>query len=411
MKQENLKKNMLWNAAGNLIFLGCQWLITVLVTKLGNFTDAGLLSLAMSVSATFQTVAMFGIRSFQVSDIENKYSDTQYVGFRIISCLAAMTGCIVFSLVSGYLGGQLLAIFLFMLFRLSENFSDVIHGIAQKNGRLDIAGKAYAIKGIGILVVYLVTYLLTKNINLSIGAMALLSWAATILYDILTVKKLSGFRLWERKLRWFPLAKETAPLCVYLFISAAMATVPKLVLERQMGEDTLGIYSSVFAPALLISSAAGYLYSPFVPTFAERYKEKSYKSFWKLFGGITLAISVFGAVALVAAHFFGELALKLLFGDKILAYTYLLIPVLIAIFASAIFTFIATLSVVIRDFLGLIVACGAALLLEAVATGKWLTHSGINATSYSYIAACVLAGVILFLRMIFVMYVKKKKGV
>ena len=155
MNEQNLKKSMIWNAAGNLIYLMSQWIVTVLVTNLGEFRDAGLLSVAMSVSATFQTVAMFGIRNYQVSDVENKYSDTCYAHFRVITCAVALVACIAFSLIGGYGGEQLLAIALFMLFRLAENFSDVLHGIAQKRGRLDIAGKAFAIKGVGLVAVFL----------------------------------------------------------------------------------------------------------------------------------------------------------------------------------------------------------------------------------------------------------------
>ena len=120
MTEQNLKKNMLWNAAGNLIYLLSQWLITIFVANIGDFSDAGLLSIAMSVSATFQTVAMFGIRNFQVSDVENKYSDTCYVTLRSVTCIFSLALCMGFSLISGYRSGQLLAIFLFMLFRLSE---------------------------------------------------------------------------------------------------------------------------------------------------------------------------------------------------------------------------------------------------------------------------------------------------
>ena len=72
MKEHTLKSGMIWNALGNIIYLACQWLITILVANIGNFEDAGLLSIAMSVSATFQTFALFGIRNYQVSDINEK---------------------------------------------------------------------------------------------------------------------------------------------------------------------------------------------------------------------------------------------------------------------------------------------------------------------------------------------------
>lgn len=410
MENQDLKKNMLWNAAGNLVFLICQWLITILVANIGSFADAGLLSIAMSVSATFQTVAMFGIRNFQISDVENKYTDTCYVTLRTVTCLLALVLCMGFSLVNGYRSETLVCIMLFMLFRLSENFSDVLHGIAQKNGRLDVAGKAYAIKGIGTLAVFLITFKLSASLVLSLGAMALLSWLCTVIYDVTAVRRLAEFGLVSTSEKWFSLAKNTLPLCIYLFLNTAISTVPKLILEQYSGDEMLGIYSSIFAPALLIASAASYLYTPFVPYFADAYSKKETSVFIKLFVKITAAIAAVAVVTVIAAAFLGDLALKILFGEKILAYSYMLIPILISIFASATFTFLCTVCVVLRDFVGLLVACGAGLALEVLITGKWIEASGVNATSYGYIAASCAAAVILLFRMLFILH-KTKKGV
>ena len=409
--EQNLKKNMLWNAAGNIVYLACQWLITVLVTNLGQFRDAGILSIAMSVSSTFQTIAMFGIRNFQVSDMDRKYSDTCYVSFRMISCAAAMVCCMAFSLISGYRSEQLFAIFLFMLFRLAEDFSDVLHGIAQKNERLDIAGKSFAIKGIGILIFFLVGYRMSGKLTVGLLMMALFSCLCTVLYDALVVRKLSEYRFFEKSLKWFSLAKETLPLCIYLFLSSAIATVPKLILEKQCGEEILGAYSSIFAPALLISAAASYLYSPFVTIFAKVYHEDDKKAFFRLFIKITVAIVLFAAVAIVAAVFLGDFALTLIFGEKINDYVYLLVPIFVSIFVSAYFTFLCTLEIIFRDFLGLLSACGIGLLSEILLTGDWIAHAGINATSYSFILASAIGALILLLRMLWILLKKQRKGV
>ena len=287
-----MKKNMLWNAAGNLIYLGCQWLVTVLVTNLGNFRDAGLLSLAMSVSATFQTVAMFGIRNYQVSDVVGKYSDTTYVSFRVISCLAAMIGCVGFSLINAYRGEQLLAIFLFMVFRLAENFSDVLHGIAQKKDRLDIAGKAFAVKGIGILATFLVGYRLSGKLTVGLLCMAVYSVLTTLGYDLRSVRRLSRFHLYRHNKNWLLLAKETLPLCAYFFLSSAMVTIPKLILEKQCGSELLGAYSSIFAPAMLIQAAMGYVYNPFAQIFGGHQQKNDRKSFLNLMMKIMAAILI-----------------------------------------------------------------------------------------------------------------------
>lgn len=409
MQNENLKKNMLWNAAGNIVYLACQWLLTVLVTRLGSFEDAGVLSIAMSVSATFQTIAIFGIRSFQVSDTENKYSDTCYVTFRVFTCAVALLGTLLFSLITGYRSNELVCILLFMLFRLAENFSDVLHGIAQKNGRLDIAGKAFAIKGVGLLTAFLAGFLLTRKLSVGIAAMALLSVCSTLLYDLTVTKRLADFRLLDLHTPWVELAKETLPLCVYLFCSSAVSTVPKLILEWQCGETLLGIYSSVFAPALLISAATGYLYSPFIPIFARHYQAGDRKAFLGAFLKLSGAILILALVTVIAAAFLGEFALVLVFGEQIRAHAYLLLPILFAIFASAYFAFLCTISVVLRDFRWLLGACIAALCVECIITAPWIRAAGLNATSYGFILSSVLGILVLLARMLYILFKKADK--
>lgn len=411
MNNANLKRNMTWNAVGNLLFLGSQWFITILVANIGRFTDAGILSIAMSVSATFQTISVFGIRSYQISDTENKYSDTCYVGFRLITCTVATLACLIFSIVARYPIDQILSISLFMLFRLADNFSDVLYGIEHKNDRLDLVGKSYTIKAPLTLAAFVLGYKLTDSLNVGLLLMAIASWAVTVFYDVLSTRKLSDFHLWQKKLPWLGLARTTAPLCVYLFLSAAISTVPKLILEQQLGEEILGIYSSIFAPALLISTISGYLYTPFVPYFADAYAKRDIRAFMRTFIKITVAIASVAVITVVAAIFLGDFALKILFGEKILAYSYMLIPILISIFACAVFAFLCTLGVVLRDFVGLLVACGAGLVCEVVVTGRWIELSGINATSYGYILASCVGAVILLARMLYILYGKHKKGV
>ena len=401
---------MIWNAAGNLIYLMSQWIVTVLVTNLGDFRDAGLLSVAMSVSATFQTVAMFGIRNYQVSDVENKYSDTCYAFFRVITCSAALITCIAFSLIGDYGGEQLLAIALFMLFRLAENFSDVLHGIAQKRGRLDIAGKAFAIKGVGLVAVFLAAYAWSDWLCAGLFAMAVFSIGSTLLYDLTTVKRLSDFGLVSRERDWLHLAKETAPLCLYLFFSAAISTLPKLILERACGEDILGAYSSIFAPALLIAAAAGYLYTPFIPSFANAYREKRCREFLLLFAKLGAAIAALAVLSIIGAWVLGDFALALIFGEKILAYTYLLIPILVFIFVNAIFAFLCMLEVVLRDFLWLLIACATGLLSEVLLTGVWIGQVGVNATSYSLTLGAALPSLIMLCRMLTLLRKQRKEN-
>lgn len=401
MNKPTLRNQMLWNAVGNVIYLGCQWLVVVLVTKMGGFSDAGLLSIAMSVSATFQTIALFGIRNFQVSDLKGEFSDTHYVGFRTITCTLALLICMGFSLIARYRSWQLLAILLFMLFRLAESFSDVLHGIAQKNDRLDIAGKSFAIKGVGLLAVFYISYRFMGNLCFSLLLMAAFSLSSTFLFDLFIVRRFSRFALLANPANCVPMAKKTIPLCLYMFLYSAISTVPKLFLERQTDEAILGAYSSVFAPALLISTAATFLYQPFISAFATAWAKKDNKHFVKLLFRFVALIVFIGIVAMFAAHFLGEVAFKFVFGEQILEYLYLLNPILIAICGISLLSFFGALETIVRDFLGLILGCGIGFISELISTRQLIRSFGINGASYAHILATVLGCIVMLARILY----------
>ncbi len=408
MTQSSLKKNMMWNAAGNLLYMGCQWVITVLVTVIGGLYDAGVLSLAMSVSAACQTLAMFGIRNFQVSDIDGQYSDTCYVALRVLTCAATVPVCLVFCLCSGYLGAQLFAVLLFLLFRLAECFSDVLHGIAQKRERLDIAGKAFAIKGIGLLVTFLAGYLLSDKLNVGLACMALFSCATTLLYDLPAVRKLSKFSFFTHISETGKLALETLPLCIYLFLSTAIATVPKLILEKECGEAVLGAYSSVFAPAMLLQAATGYLYMPFATKLAQLHRIGARDAFLKLFFKITAALLGIFAVVLVLAYFFGDFALLLVFGENLRNYLYLLMPILLVNLVISYLGLFSMAVIVLRRIRALLVAYAAGFVLSVVLPSPFIRLFGVNGTSYALIAA---GAAVLLILLFTLLYPSKQKEV
>lgn len=391
-----MKSNILWNAGGNLTYLLCQWLVTVLVTKLGHFEDAGLLSVAMSVSATCQTLALFGIRNFQVSDVNEKYSDTCYTCFRLISCGASLAVCVLFSLVYRYRGEQLLAILLFMSFRLVESFADVLHGIAQKKDRLDVAGKSFAIKGVGLLIFFLLGYQTGGgSLNTGLFCMTAFSLASLAFYDLPVVRKLSDFGWAVKTKSWLRLALETLPLCAYMFMNTAMTTVPKLVLEKISGGEVLGAYASIFAPALLIQAAMGYIYNPFAQVLARHWVEKDRKKFFSLGLRIAGAILLLTALMLIAATLAGEWVLVTIFGEMIRPYIYLLPPILLAIAAVSFFAFLCMVAIVLRAFLWLLSACGVGLLFCITMSAPMIGWFSTSGASYAVLGAMLLASVVL----------------
>ncbi len=385
---------MLWNAAGNLAYLFAQWLVTVLVARLFAFESAGILSIAMSLSAIFQTVAFFGMRNYQVSDVTEKHSDSAYFAFRHVSALSSLLLALAFAVILGYRAETLIAILLYMLFRIVECYADVLHGMAQRRGRLDIAGRGFAIKAVALLVGFWVGRLLGDTLLWALTGMLIGSLSSTLLYDLPVVKRLTSFSLCS-PCKGLSLAKETFPLCIYFFLLSAISSLPKFVLEAEVGTETLGAYASIFAPCLLITGIAGYLYAPLIPTFATLAARGEEKKFRRLFFILVLCFLLILLLLLAAAYFLGDWALSLVFGEAILPYAFLLYAILVAVFGTAILSFFCMLAVVRRRFLALCISTGAGALCSGLSAFPLIVAFGAAGASYALLLASALSVLLL----------------
>ena len=140
-----------------------------------------------------------------------------------------------------------------------------------------------------------------------------------------------------------------------------------------------------------------YVYTPFVPKFAEYIERRDLKKFYSMTAKICVAIAAIGVLVIIAAAFLGEFALALVFGSSIVEYSYLLIPALISTAFTSLMGFFSMLEVVLRDFKGLIISNLIGLLLIVVCTPIMINSCGVNGTSYSLILS---AGVVCAIQII-----------
>lgn len=119
---------MLWNSAGSMVNLGCQWLITIFVVRLANgYNAAGVLSLAMSIYNVFAPLAIYRMYTYQVTDLRRDNTLGEYFAFRIITIAIAGVCCIVYSVLTGAMSA-LSAVVAYVFFRAAGLLIDVFHG-------------------------------------------------------------------------------------------------------------------------------------------------------------------------------------------------------------------------------------------------------------------------------------------
>ena len=94
--------------------------MTILVARLLGFNQAGIFALSMSLSNIFFCIAVYGMRSYQASDVSDKYSDRVYILSRIITCIIALLICAIVVFINPYTFYQKACVVAYMIFKISE---------------------------------------------------------------------------------------------------------------------------------------------------------------------------------------------------------------------------------------------------------------------------------------------------
>lgn len=394
-KKLSIQSSIMWNACGSICYLGCQWLLTVLVVRISGLADAGMLSLAMSVCNIWYSIALYGIRNFQVSDTIEKYSDRVYILSRLITGSMGLVGCVVYIFVVSYDTMQRICILLYYFFKFSEALHDVYAGIFQKNWRLDYAGKSLFIRSVLSLLSFVIMLYVTGNLALTIGSMAGVCLVAVLLYDMPIAKKMEVFNCAHgRDIK--KLLIECFPLVIYTLFATSIATIPRLIMERELGSYQLGIYSSIATPTLIIQMGATYVFNPYITLFAERYHQRDKKGFIAILRKCIAAVILLAAVGLLGGKVLGKWGLNLLYGEAVAKYVDLLLPLIVCTILTGFSWLLSGVLTSVRAFKALVGGNLLAVILSAILSLCFIRNWGMQGASIALAIALLAEIVVLF---------------
>lgn len=392
-KADELKRNLLYNTIGNGIYFVCQWLITGFFIKRmsadGGLVNSGLLATAAAAVNIFLPLANYGMRTFQVSDTAGKYSNGDYLLSRVISTAAATLLCLLYSIVVGYDTQQTVCIMIYMLYKALEAATDVLHGAAQKFGRMDVVGISYAVRGVAGAAVFAATLYATQNVNTALLIMTAASWLFCAIYDLRVTKPYwQPAALSSRGAAW-RLLLECLPLAVNVVLNTTIGSVPKLMLERIDGKVAIGIFNLVNSPVLVLQVGVSYMFAPFIGIFAQKLKDGDLRGMKKLAAGITLGILALGVAATLGVISpLGRWGLDFLYHDEtVTAQSALLVPMVWCSVMTAIMLFYCTLLTVMRRVKALLVSNAVALAVSLLASSPLIRSFGMLGASLATLAA------------------------
>jgi len=361
------KRQAFYNTFGNLVYLGAQWLLVVLIVRSNGYEDAGIFSLAMSIANIFFCIAYYGMRPFQVSDSKARFSPYQYERTKYFTIFLGSIACGLYLVIINYSEKQITAIILYFIYRCFETLSDVYYGELQKIGRMKNVGISMSLKGILSLLGFAAMLWVTHDLNSSLIIICLVALILTFFYDLRLSKKWVNYENNRPSGSMKELLWECFPVMLSNLIPIIITAIPRILLETWYGETHLGYFSSIALPSTIIIVLVPNILLPFMTLYGSCYIKKQYQRLYRMFYVSIIATVGLGVIAWIIANIFGDWALSLVFGKNILQYSYLFGAVIISTTISGLTMCSNAILIVMRKSIPLIgfsaIALGICLLL------------------------------------------------
>lgn len=320
-EKKEFLKNFIWNSLGTGFNAFNSLFFLIIVTRVNDLQTAGIFSIAYATATILYTLAMYSGRLFQVTDIEEKIKDKDYIATRALTCLLMIIGATIFLGIKRYSAFKTTIFALLAIFKGLEAFSDILYGIMQKNGVLYKSGQSLFAKGLVGIIVFLVVDYLTKDLRLACIGVIIVNLLILIVYDFLIVtKKLIKPEFKVNKENIKIILKSEFFVFANSFAGIYILNAPKYAIDTYLTEDIQAIYGYIMMPATVMILFTQFIVMPFMGKLKDLYAESKLKEMTSLTFKIKIVVVAFGAFAVLCAFLIGPEFLGLVYGLDLTLY-------------------------------------------------------------------------------------------
>ena len=409
VREGNIQKSsVFWNMMSSGLNSAVSMFLLLIVTRTVGVAEAGIFSLGFSTSQMMLTIGNYGMRNYQVTDLNNKYSMNIYLSSRIVTNVLMMIIVFLFVITEGYFLEKAVVTILLCLLKATDAFDDVYGGFYQKNGRLDISGKLMTIRIVFYVIVFCILLLITGNLIAACAA-AIVTSAFSLFILVYSTRNI--FALQYPKLdsgKILSLLRDSFPLCISAFLLIYMGNAPKYAIDAYLSDAAQACYNYLFMPCFVINLFVGFALQPLLVKMSQSWLHKEYKRFLGLCGFIFGGAVVIAVVIVLAGRAIGCQILSLVFGVELTQYKDVLTVLLIggAFFAFAVIE--QVILTVMRKQVYLLLGFGIASGVAFIISDPFVQRLELTGAGWAYTAA---AGVLFVIQaaMIILFYEKRRR--
>ncbi len=425
---KNEAGNYIWNAIGGMLNAGQSVLVLIIVTRVCGLEAAGLYSIAFATGNLFMYLGNYGVRNYQVSDVDEKFPFRSYVLHRLLTValmlLVAAVYCTYSLLRGAYSPAKTMTVAAMCLLKAIDCLEEVLEGRLHQRGRLDLAGKMMTVRLLVSIGGMLAVLVATGNLLTATNAAIILAAAAVILMaaacrrtllplqpapelvaDVGNAGAAPGAAAKNRGAATSPAAASAAvsaarrgalrdaavlmrvcfPVCAANFLSFYLINAPKYAIDAAMNETAQAQYNFIAMPVFVIQLLGMFVYQPVLVRMTLSWNSADQKGFLRDFLRITAGLLIIAALCLGGAYVLGIPVLSALYATDLSA----LKPELLLILAGGVFLamngFYSAVLTLMREQNRIPFMYLAGAVLSLILTPHFVEISGIMGAVISFV--------------------------
>lgn len=255
-------RDYLWNTIGVGVWGAVFPVLTVVATQLAGPEQAGMFSMAFVAGTLLMILSNYGVRTFQVSDIDQTSSFNSYQVNRWLTSLLALGAGWLYCSLRGYDTHMFALSMGVYVYKIVDGLADVYEGRLQQEDKLYLGGISQALRSVLVIAVFSVLLFVTRSIGIAAIGMGIAAVASLILVTVpLALLETDPSAPWHAR-EVAGLFRQCFPLFSTLFLFNVIESMPKFAMESMLPYDAQLYFNALFFPAQGILITAGFMYKP-----------------------------------------------------------------------------------------------------------------------------------------------------
>lgn len=323
--------NFAWAVAGNVTSSGCQWLIVVLLARIGTPDIVGQYTLALAVVSPVFLFASLNLRNIQSTDVVEPRPVATYLSIRLLTASVALALSLALAWWGYQSEGVRLTILAVALAKVVDAVVETIYGQLQQEERIEPISRSMMARSLLGLAVFGAVAAVTQSAPWAAVSLCLTSMAVLLAYDLWALRhpgESTGALLGRIRphlaglLRAsLPILRVATPSGALLVLVSLNANLPRYFLAHYYSETEVGLLSAMFYLTVAANTTVMALGQSGSSRLARSYSARNGRGFLRMSLALLGLAGMLGAALTLAARFWGEPLLGAIYGPAYARHT------------------------------------------------------------------------------------------